>query len=154
MLSAWVSLPKGTSRDLLMKELRRLGVRMEELPESGPLPKWPPGRPVDFIVLGRGRDDAATIRKLLGSRRPRPPIIVLKTSKSSHGSPGFDGDVWCLHVPLKPCVLSAYVRSIEERKKALDRLTRLVESSKKSEQHEVDDLWFQIFERLKKNSRK
>jgi hypothetical protein len=154
MLSALVSLPKGTSRDRLVKELRRLGVRLEEWPETGPFPEWPRGRPVDFIVVGSGHAHAATIQKLLRARRPRPPVIMLKTSGSSHGSSRLGGDVWCLHVPLRPCVLSAYVRSIEERKKALDRLARLLASSKGAEQHEVDDLWFKIFEQLKRNAKK
>ena len=154
MLSALVFLPRGASRNLLVKELRRLRVRVLELPDPsrGPLETTNPA--FDFVVVGSDAAHATPVRKLLGSKRSRPPVIMVETSSSPHASPAHDDGMWCLHRPVKPCLIRAYVQSIVERKKLEDRLAQLSLAAKASEAHSVDDLWFAVFERLKENCRK
>jgi len=143
MLSALVSLPRGAARDLLMKELRRLGVRVVEFSdakEAAPA--------VDFVVVGSDAAHATLPGKILGVKRSRLPVIMVQTSRLLHESPGYDKDMLCLHRPVQACLIHAYVRSIMDRKKLSDRLTRLLGSSKSKDGHVVDDLWFAVFERL------
>jgi hypothetical protein len=153
MLSALVFLPRGASRNLLVKELRRLRVRVLE-PNPNPGPLETTSQAFDFVVVGSDAAHATPVRKLLGSKQSRPPVIMVETSSPLHGSSAHDEKMWCLHRPVKPCLIRAYVRSIMERKKLADQLAQLSLAAKTSEAHSVDDMWFAVFERLKKNRRK
>ena len=154
MLSALVFLPRGAARTLLLKELRKLRVRVLELPDVSSAPLKATSQVVDFFVIGSDAAHATPVRKVLGAKRSRPPVIMVETSSSLHASSAYDEDMWCLHRPVKPCLIRAYVRSIMERKQLSDQLTRQSLTAKDSVGHSVDDLWFAVFERLKENCRK
>jgi hypothetical protein len=153
MLSALVFLPRGASRNLLVKELRQLRVRVLEFPDPSRGPLETAGQAFDFVVVGSDAAHATPVRKLLGSKRSRPPVIMVETSSSLHASSAYKDGMWCLHRPVKPCLIRAYVRSIMERKNLADQLAQLSLTAKESEGHSVDDLWFAVFERLKENRR-
>jgi hypothetical protein len=153
MLSALVFLPRGASRNLLVKELRRLRVLVLDLPDPNREPLEAANQAIDFVVVGSDPAHATLVRKLRGSKRSRLPIIMVETSSSLHASSAYDEDMWCLHRPVKPCLIRAYVRFISERKKLSDQLPRTI-AAKESEGHSVDDLWFAVFEQLKENCKK
>jgi len=149
MLSALVSLPRGTTRTRLLKELRRLGVKVQELSD---LPVKLGTMDVDFVVVGTEEDATRHLLKRLGAKGARLPIIMVETSGSLHESSEYENYMWCLHRPVRSCLIRTYVQSIMDRKKLSARLARVVAASKNT--HTVDDMWFDVFKRLKDISRK
>jgi hypothetical protein len=153
MLSAVIALPKGATRNLLLKELRLLKVRIIEAQDSDSAPTALSRKAIDLFVIGSEPPRSPALRQLLeskGSRRPQ--VIIVETSRRQLGSPGPKEKAWCLHRPVRPCVIRGYVRSLMERKRLEDQLRRLQPSRENPEEHSVDTLWFSIFERLQSKS--
>ena len=153
MLTAIVFLRRGAARNLVLKELRRLRVRVQEPPDPDQEIFKNRNSAVDFIVVGSDAAQGTFVRQFLGRKRSRGPVIMVQTSNAPHASSAYDESMWCIHQPVKSCLIRAYVQSIMDQKKLSNQLTRSSLILKELEKHSVDDLWLAIFERLKQNRR-